>query len=79
MKHRHLVDNVGLTTAAIDDILERGKPDDWRDLWKAVTAERWGDVAEDVLMLCREHHIYGTSPLWTKMIEQLREERRVQT
>jgi hypothetical protein len=76
MKHRHLVEDVGLSTAAIDDILERGRPDDWRDLWAAVLADPWGSVAEDVLQICRDHYMYGTSLLWPEMISQLREERR---
>ncbi len=35
MKHRHLVDDAGLIPAAIDDILDRGDPADWRS-WDEV-------------------------------------------
>ena len=76
MKHRHLTDDAGLSPAAIDDILDRGEPGDWTDLWRVVEADPFGRVAEDVLRLCREHAMYGTSRLWPAMIAQAREDAR---
>jgi hypothetical protein len=76
MKHRHLSDGVGLVPAAIDDILDRGDPADWTELWRVVEADPFGRVAEDVLRLCREHAMYGTSRLWPAMIAQAREDAR---
>ena len=63
MKHRHLVEGVGLVPAAIDDILEHGMPEDWNELWAAVERDPWGKVAEDILRICAAHEMYGTSPL----------------
>ena len=75
MKHRHLVEGVGLVPAAIDDILEHGRPEDWNELWAAVERDPWGKVAEDILRICAAHEMYGTSRLWTRMIEKARAER----
>jgi hypothetical protein len=76
MKHRHLTDDVGLTPAAIDDILDRGDPADWSELWRVIEADPFGQVAEDVLRICAAHAMYGTSRLWPAMIAQAREDRR---
>jgi hypothetical protein len=75
MKHRHLTDDVGLTPAAIDDILDRGDPADWSELWRVIEADPFGQVAEDVLRICAAHAMYGTSRLWPEMIAQAREDR----
>lgn len=74
MKHRHLKEGVGFTVAAIDDILDRGTQRDWADLLTEVQREPFGRVAEDILMLCRRHEMYGTSRLWPAMIEHVRKE-----
>jgi len=76
MKHRHLADGVGLVPAAIDDILDRGDPADWTDLWRVVEADPFGRVANDVLRICEAHPMYGTSRLWPAMIAQAREDAR---
>lgn len=75
MKHRHLVDGVGYVPAAVEDILERGKPADWMALRDLVVGDPFGPVAETVLNVCRSNHIYGTSALWTALLATLREER----
>ncbi|MBC5800347.1 MAG: hypothetical protein GIX03_05110 [Candidatus Eremiobacteraeota bacterium] len=72
MKHRHLPDDVGLTRAAIDDILDRGSPADWTDLMRTVAQNPFGAVADDVLRVCCAHAMYGTSKLWPAAIAQLR-------
>jgi len=76
MKHRHLRDGTGLEPAAIDDILDRGGPSDWAALWRAIDADPFGSLAADVLRICAEHRMYGTSRLWPAMIEQAREDAR---
>lgn len=75
LKHRHLPDDVGLTRAAIDDILDRGMPPDWSELMRTVAKDPFGIVAEDVLHICSAHAMYGTSKLWPAAIAQLRRER----
>jgi hypothetical protein len=49
MRHRHL-NHEDFTLAAIDDVISRGKRDDWAELRKAVLANR--AVAERVLRVC---------------------------
>lgn len=77
MRHRHLDDPPGtpvedLGLAAIDDLLDRGDLDDWRPLLRAVGADPWGRLADDVLHLVRAHPMYGTSVLWELTIERWR-------
>jgi hypothetical protein len=74
MKHRHLVDGVGYTPAAVEDILDRGKPSDWAALRDIVVAEPQGVVAQAVLDVCRSTYMYGTSALWSALIAALRHE-----
>jgi hypothetical protein len=74
VRHRHLVDGVGLTTAAIDDILDRGTLDDWIELRDA--AKRNEAIAEMIAHVCRAHVMYGSSPLWIEVVNRLNEERR---
>jgi hypothetical protein len=74
MRHRHLVDGVGYVPAAVQDILERGKPADWIALRDAVVADPYGPVAQTVLDVCRANHMYGTSLLWTALLRSLRNE-----
>ena len=76
MKHRHLTDDAGLTLAAIDDILDRGDPTDWSDLWQVIEGDPYGPVAADVVRICNAHAMYGTSRLWPAMISQAQQERR---
>lgn len=72
MIHRHLeyegvpTDQRGL--AALDDLLERGDFGDWRPLAKAIAADPFGPLAEQVRHLCDAHPMQGTSPLWRAWI-----------
>lgn len=73
MIHRHLdyapdtpVERLG--RAAIDDLLDRGDLDDWAALTAAIRAEPWGEIANTVLQLCRDHRMYGTSTLWPAFV-----------
>jgi len=75
VKHRHLVENVGHTPAAIEDILDRGTPRDWMVLRDAARAEPHGKIAETILAVCASNHMYGTSNLWRAFIASLRESR----
>jgi hypothetical protein len=69
MRHRHLNDDVGLTSAAIDDILNHGSLADWLELRDAANNER--KVAEKIIAIFRAHHVYGTSLLWIGLICRL--------
>lgn len=77
MRHRHLdyppsLSPADMGLAAIDDILDRGDLADWFPLRKAVTEDPWGQLANDILHLCRAHPMYGTSVLWPVFIAKLR-------
>ena len=74
MKHRHLNDDVGFTSAAIDDILDLGSPDDWLALRDAAKVD--AAIADRILRVCRAREMYGTSPLWVEVINRLNENRR---
>ena len=47
MLHRHLKDGVGYILPAIDDVIERGKREDWAQLRSAALKDR--DLMEDIL------------------------------
>lgn len=74
MRHRYLVDDVGYTTAAIDDILDRGSLDDWLDLRDAAKGDK--AIADRIERVCRAHEMYGTSALWLEIVVRLDEDRR---
>jgi hypothetical protein len=77
VRHRRLVDGVGYTAAAIEDILERGAPRDWVDLRDTVRSDPFGAVAQTVLDVCRSTTMYGASPLWEAFVMSTREKRGV--
>jgi hypothetical protein len=51
MEHRHLIGQ-SLSLAAIDDIIERGKRDDWAYLGRAALDDRTGEVATKIERIC---------------------------
>ena len=52
MWHRHLT-HQQFTLAAIDDIIARGKRQDWAELRKAALANR--TILEKILRVCQAH------------------------
>lgn len=52
MRHRHLTHQL-YTLAAIDDVISRGRWQDWADLRRAVLADRM--VLEKVQRICRTY------------------------
>lgn len=69
MKHRHL-NHERFTTAAVDDILERGTLADWLPLLREVAADPTGPAAERVGRVVAHHPMYGTSHVWRRLIER---------
>jgi hypothetical protein len=53
MLHRHLKDGVGYIMPAIDDVIERGKREDWAQLRSAALKDR--DLMEDILRVALAH------------------------
>ncbi len=76
MKHRHLQSDVGYEPVAIEDILERGGPEDWDALRDAVIVDPFGDIAQAIVRICAQHYMYGTSILWTNIVRHLQEQAR---
>jgi hypothetical protein len=72
MKHRHLA-HEAFTLAAIEDILARGSLPDWAPLVQAVEAEPYGEVAEKTLRICAARDIYGSSKLFSRLIQAARQ------
>ena len=53
MLHRHLKDGVGYILPAIDDVIERGKREDWAQLRSAALQDR--GLMEDILRVTLAH------------------------
>jgi hypothetical protein len=70
MKHRNLT-HEQFTTAAIQDILARGKLPDWVPLIAAIRDEPFGAVAEKTLTLC-EQPLYG-APVFRRVLAAARQ------
>jgi hypothetical protein len=74
MRHRHLV-HQEFTTAAIEDILDRGKMPDWEPLIAKIQTDPYGEIAERTLELCerpREQPLYG-APVFRRVIAAARQ------
>jgi hypothetical protein len=52
MRHRHLT-HQEFTLAAIDDVIARGKRQDWAELRKVALVDR--TMREKILRVCRAH------------------------
>jgi hypothetical protein len=72
MKHRHLT-HQQFTTAAIEDILARGRMPDWVPLITAIRADSYGDIAEKTLKLC-QRPLYA-APDFRRLIAAARQSR----
>jgi len=68
MIHRHLEPHVGYEPVAVEDILERGKSDDWVKLRDIILDDPHGQVAQTVLDVCQKSYMYGTSILWNNFV-----------
>ncbi|MBR6470678.1 MAG: hypothetical protein IKS83_02675 [Victivallales bacterium] len=53
MEHRHLTSQAGYSSAAIDDIISRGKLADWHDLRDASEADT--TLLRKILRVCNAH------------------------
>ena len=65
MKHRHLT-HEGFTTAAIEDILARGRMPDWVPWIAVIRDDPYGEIAEKTRLLC-EMPLYG-APVFRRVI-----------
>ena len=74
MKHRHL-NHEAFSLAAIEDILARGSIQDWVPLVGIIEADPFGVVADKTLRVCRATDIYGSSKLFSRLVEAARQRR----
>ena len=72
MKHRHLT-HEAFTTAAIEDVLARGRMTDWVPLITAIQADPYGEVAEKTVALSGRD-LYG-APVFRRVIAAARRAR----
>ena len=72
MKHRHLT-HEAFTTAAIEDVLARGRMTDWVPLIMAIEADPFGEVAEKTRNLC-ERPLYA-APVFRRVLAAARRAR----
>ena len=73
MKHRHL-NHEDFTLAAIEDILARGSLTDWAPLIEMIEANPFGEIADKTLRVCCATDLYGTSKLFTYLVQAAREQ-----
>lgn len=71
MKHRHLADDCFQNIAAVEDILERGTVEDWKELYQRVRKNPSGDEANAVRIVVEKNHMYGTSIIWKRLLERV--------
>jgi|GEM_PF-6930183 len=71
MRHRHLASSSGDSPTAIEDILDRGAIEDWRDLARRVRADLHGQAAESLRQILKHRHMYGTTYLWRDYLRDL--------
>ena len=53
MEHRHLTGQAGYSSAAIDDIISRGKLGDWHELRDASASDK--TLLSKILRICNAH------------------------
>ena len=68
MQHRHL-NHENLTSAAIDDIISRGRMMDWLPLIQEIKKDPFGDVAKRTLKICEHNPVYGSSKYFQNLVK----------
>ncbi len=65
MRHRHLNENCDPNSLwAIEDVLDRGHMDDWRELAHRIVADPQGPAAQALQAVLEYYDGYGTATLW---------------
>ncbi|MEW6365721.1 MAG: hypothetical protein AB1714_13915 [Acidobacteriota bacterium] len=75
MIHRHLDSGFEDSPAAIEDVLERGTLDDWKELAAKVRRDPFGREAMALRTVLDNTHLYGTTTLWNLLLAEWREGR----
>lgn len=56
---------------AVEDVLERGSVEDWRELAARVRADPDGPAAQALRTVLKHRYMYGTTVIWQRFLERL--------
>jgi hypothetical protein len=73
MRHRHLA-GASDSPSAVEDILDRGAIEDWRDLARRVRLDLNGQAAASLRQILKHRHMYGTTHLWIDYLRDLEDD-----
>lgn len=76
MEHRHILPGFEDTVPAVEDVLDRGSVDDWRELARRVVDDPDGPAARSLQVVLDNVPMYGTTALWRHFLEEVRAEQR---
>ena len=71
MIHRNLNPGYDDSVEAVQDILERGSEEDWRELALRVLRDPAGPTAQSLKVVLAAVPMYGTTKLWRLMLVDL--------
>ncbi|MDA8065061.1 MAG: hypothetical protein M0031_06090 [Thermaerobacter sp.] len=71
MRHRHLNPGFEDSVPAVEDVLERGHLDDWRDLAREILANPAGTRVQSLRTVLSYYDGYGTARLWKDFLRRV--------
>ncbi|BAS29260.1 hypothetical protein [Limnochorda pilosa] len=71
MEHRHLNPGYEDTVEAVEDVLERGSVEDWRDLAARVREDPGGAAARALRTVLEHRTMYGTTVIWRRFLDRV--------
>ena len=72
MLHRHLNPGQDRTYEAVEDVIARGAPADWRELAHTVARDPNGEMAAILEGVLAHTHYYGSTVLWSDWLARVR-------
>ena len=73
MLHRHLNPGQDRTYEAVEDVIARGAPADWRELARAVIDDPHGEMARILEGVLASTNYYGSTVLWKDWLARVRQ------
>ncbi len=71
MRHRHIVEGFEDSVPAVEDILDRGSVEDWRELARKVRQNPHGEAARSLRIVLANTYMYGTTAIWRAFLERV--------
>lgn len=71
MEHRHIMPGHEDSAEAVEDVLERGGVQDWRELAARVRQDPAGPAARALRVVLAHRYMYGTTVIWQRFLERL--------